>query len=181
MREKGFGLISFIIFILITSIFIIVGSIILKTYLLESAKPKIVSGAEITQKASFEVLVPLTLSQEYSLNNYYIVPGGSVSPVTVIINYKGSANKKILISQSLNPDKVDILKSMNLFKTRNPKQLQVNSNVAFIVEVPSEENSSVLSKLLSWNDDKRHINIWFTPSGDFTEEQVVNFASSLYR
>lgn len=138
-------------------------------------------SSSLNSLAGFEVLIP-KLSNDYYLKNYKVNDKTVNSPLLLVFEINGTNKRNILMSQSLISSDIDIEHTVNLlFKQFSSKEVTVHGYRAFIIVLPKNQDRPDSSLLLTWNDNKRHVNIWVRPKEKYTDEELLNFANELYQ
>lgn len=129
----------------------------------------------------FAVLKPKIIPEGCSIAKYDV--DQSPQRITLITNVLCEDNKNILFSQFLknSMSTSDLEGSIErLYGKFGPRRMEIDDLIVFEVVKPSiyEDDSRV--RLLTYEDEIRHLNIWFYPVDGFTEEESTDFIRGLY-
>ncbi len=148
----------------------------------ELSQSKKIQKDEVTQAAGFDVLLPVKLPDDFYYNGYTVEDKAQTGGKTAVIQIKGKDGQSILMTQSVIPKPGEDLGVVvnRLFSNSSPQKIEISKYSAYVLTKPSHEKDSQTTLLL-WNDEVRHINIWFSPASEFSNANVVTFAESLYQ
>lgn len=142
---------------------------------------KLPSENELSSKAGFEVLIPRNLPNNYSFNGYKITNGEGLTSTTVTLEFSKEGRGNILVAELVKKDDKDAMdKLFRLFSRFSPQYMNLANFKAIYVIKSAREDDSIKQILLTWQDEKRQMNIWFNQDTDFNQSEVVKFGESFY-